>query len=320
MLWRYRDRARRTAAGNDDLEPGSPDGVGLAVYRGHGQSVAEYEDRLGRGPCSGIAGQNIRDKGAAAHRQRGRAGPQRHRVVLLAELAADVAQNPARRAHRQLAGAALRVIDELINGQIGIRPDRHGRLVNEQQLGLAGFACGNALVEHDILADDEPACRAARRRALRFGIDRAIDPDLLLRPAVNRTGRNQQPRQQRDPQRQRRKTGHPHSPEARRVTFPGMVPATAQTGRLPKNSASSTACHVTALDHRRRFGRCGRRAHRRHSERRGIRRPAERSWRIPILCAMRGSLTFGASERQHRHRSANWSGQSNEDASCDGQL
>jgi hypothetical protein len=105
-----------------------------------------------------------------------------------AQLAADIAQQAARCAHRQLAGAGFRVIDELVDRQVGIGTDRHRRLIEKQQLGLpVGFG-GDALVEHDFLADDQLSHGSAGRPAGRLGIDRAADPDPLLRQRAVRPG------------------------------------------------------------------------------------------------------------------------------------
>ncbi len=144
----------------------------------------------------------------AAHRQCRRAGAQRHGVILLAQLAADIAQQAARRAHRQLAGAALRVINELIDREIGIGADRHRRFIEKHELGLPGFAGGDAFVEDDVLADHQPARRRAWRRPGRIGIDCAADPDPLLGERSVRTGEQKQAGDQCDTKRQRSETGH----------------------------------------------------------------------------------------------------------------
>jgi len=151
----YRRRGHATRE-DDGLKAGSRDGLGTASHAVDRQAFAVEE-----GGARRAVGPDLRDERAAAHGQCRRAGAQRHGIVLLAQLAADIAQEAARRAHRQFSGAALRVIDELIDRQIGIGTDRHRGFIEKQQLGLPGRGGGDVFVENDVLANQQPTrCRA----------------------------------------------------------------------------------------------------------------------------------------------------------------
>jgi hypothetical protein len=60
----------------------------------------------------------LEQKSPASDSHRRRARPQRHGVLLFTQFAADKSQQTARRGHRQLSGAALRIKHKLVNGHI----------------------------------------------------------------------------------------------------------------------------------------------------------------------------------------------------------
>src|SRR5580700_5744323 len=99
---------------------------------------------------------------------------------MLAEFAADKAQQPARRRHRQLAGAGTRIVDELVDRQIGVGADRHRGLIKEEKLRLPDIGHGDALVKHHLLAYYQRPRAAPRRCAGGLLIDGAADADALL--------------------------------------------------------------------------------------------------------------------------------------------
>jgi hypothetical protein len=99
---------------------------------------------------------------------------------LFAELAADETEHASSQAGRQLAGAGRRVVDELVDHHVRIRPDGHRRLIDKKNLGLTFRPGGDALVEDDVLSEHQPPWRRARRDTGGLRVDRAADADTLL--------------------------------------------------------------------------------------------------------------------------------------------
>ena len=88
-----------------------------------------------------------------------------------ADLAADEAEHPLRHRDDHLARRTVGVVDEAVDDHFRIRSDGQGRLVEEQDLRLAGAGRDDPLLEDDVLADEERAGCAAGRRARRVRID-----------------------------------------------------------------------------------------------------------------------------------------------------
>ena len=134
--------------------------------------VAEHEKRVDR------VADHLDQDDAAAHRNR--AGRRiKGDVLLLADLAADIAKHACRDGRRQIAGLLLGIVDELVDDNF--RVARHGqrRLIGEQQLRLAGSLGLDPLVADHVMPDQQLAQRFIRRLAGRVGIDRRRDADLF---------------------------------------------------------------------------------------------------------------------------------------------
>jgi hypothetical protein len=93
---------------------------------------------------------------AAADAERRRRRLQGHRIGL-ADLATDQTEHALGRGHRQFAGLAVRVVDELVQHHLGIRPDGECRAVDEQQLRLALRPRHDLLVAEHVEADVQGA-------------------------------------------------------------------------------------------------------------------------------------------------------------------
>src|SRR6185312_8991872 len=143
-LWRLR-RARHRAVGDGHAKAGPRYPLDEAGEPGDGQALAVEEDDL-----EVALAVEIQEEDAAANPDRRHRRLDRHRCRRLAELAADIAEDAARRAERLGAGAGLRVVDELVDRHVRIRSDAHRRFVDEQNLRLAVGAGGDVLVEDDI--------------------------------------------------------------------------------------------------------------------------------------------------------------------------
>src|SRR5712691_2625569 len=81
--------------------------------------------------------------------------------------------NPDRVASGKLAGPGSRVIDELVDHHVRVGSDSHCRLIDKQDLGLTSRSGGDAFVEDDLLAQDQPTWRGTRRNTSRLWVDRA---------------------------------------------------------------------------------------------------------------------------------------------------
>ena len=164
------------------------------VMAGHGQALAVNEHDL-----EPIADQP-QQKSAAANAERPDRSLHRHRALDLADLAADVAEDAARRVECLLAGIGMRVVDEFVDGQVRIRPDAHRRFVEEEDLRLT-FGLGiDPLPKDDVLADHQLAPRGVRRRAGAGLVDGAADAD----PVVRRCGPVQRERHRQNQGREKR--------------------------------------------------------------------------------------------------------------------
>jgi hypothetical protein len=104
----------------------------------------------------------------------------RDRILLLAELATDKAEEAASHIGGKLAGPGRRVIDELVDHHVRVRPDGQRRLIDEQDLGLACRLSGDTLVVDDVLSDQQLARRGTRCDAGGLGVDGTADADALL--------------------------------------------------------------------------------------------------------------------------------------------
>src|SRR5205085_10284872 len=84
------------------------------------------------------------------------------------------------RVERELPGADLGIVDELVYRDIRAGADAERGFVEEQDLRLPGWPGGETLVEQHLLADHQGARGATRRSAGRLRVDRAVDADPLL--------------------------------------------------------------------------------------------------------------------------------------------
>ena len=116
---------------------------------------------------------------AAADGDRGR-GRLEGDVLLVAHLAADVAQQARGDVRHHVARLFLGIVDELVDHELRVGGDRERRLVGEEDLRLAGVLRRDALVAHDVVADEEGALRLVGRLADGVGIDRGGDADRRL--------------------------------------------------------------------------------------------------------------------------------------------
>jgi hypothetical protein len=132
----------------------------------------------------------IGDENAAAHADRRSPDMHGHRIVLLAELAADKAHRTLHRGYRHLTGTGSGVVDELVDHHVGLGADADRRPVEEQDLRLSLGVRDDALVVADFLTDHKLAYRSVRRGTVSICVDRGVDADLLLRRSGERADRD----------------------------------------------------------------------------------------------------------------------------------
>jgi len=181
-----------TRSGYGNLKTGSGDRLRDPVHTGDGDTLTIGEDDFELAP-----GSQVEQYHAAADPDRRRRRLHRHRVVLLAELAADKAEDAAGQVGRELAGPGGRVEDELVDHHVGVRADGHRRLVDKQDLGLTFRPRGDAFLEDDVLPEDQLSRRGSRPDPGGVGVDRAVDADALLRSDGARHSEAEQQRSQR---------------------------------------------------------------------------------------------------------------------------
>ncbi len=97
---------------------------------------------------------------------------------VLADLAADQAQHALAGVDRELAGLGIGIEHELVDGELGIGPDRQRRAVEKEQMGAVVGAGGDELVGLHVDADAQHALGLLRRLAERIAVGGRGDPDL----------------------------------------------------------------------------------------------------------------------------------------------
>ena len=137
----------------------------------HRQRSAKQE--VGRSRARGGHGEG-RDAAANAHGRRWRLDRD---FGVLADGSADKTEDTARRIQGELACLALRIVDELVDRQDAVRPDRQGRSVQEDNMCLVVRAGGDPFIGLHVVADMKNAFRPGRRQALRLAINDRSDAD-----------------------------------------------------------------------------------------------------------------------------------------------
>jgi hypothetical protein len=84
---------------------------------------------------------------------------------------------------RELAGLGVGIEHELVDGELGVGPDRQRRAVEEQQMRAVVGAGGDELVGLHVDADAQHALGLLRRLAERIAVGRRGDTDLRCRIA-----------------------------------------------------------------------------------------------------------------------------------------
>src|SRR6185312_8991675 len=139
----------------------------------NGEAIAEQERGRDRGRGDG-------DQRHGAANADGGDGRLEGDVAALAELAADEAEHADRGVDRELSFLGVRIVDELVDAELGVRTDGERRPVEKQELRLAIGVRRDHLVEAHVIADIQDGGLAARGRGMGRGIDRAGNADLLL--------------------------------------------------------------------------------------------------------------------------------------------
>jgi hypothetical protein len=76
-------------------------------------------------------------------------------VLLLADLAADIAEDAGGKRRGKVAVLLLRVEDEIVDDDFRVLRHCQRRLIGKKQLGLAAVAGADLLVMNDVVADEE---------------------------------------------------------------------------------------------------------------------------------------------------------------------
>ncbi len=130
-------------------EPGQGDGLG-AAGGAHRHVGAEHEGR-DRAHSLGV------DQGDAAANADGAGRRGDGDRIGLADAAADQTEHALAGADRQVTGLAIGIVDEPVDGQLGIRSDRERRTIEEHQMGAVVGTRGDQLVGLHVDADAQYA-------------------------------------------------------------------------------------------------------------------------------------------------------------------
>jgi len=164
-------RPRRPASNAGDARIEFGGGLRDAID-GHRHMVAEHEIRVDR-----VAFDLNQDDAAADRYRAGRSI--KSDVLLLADLAADIAKHAGRDGRRQIAGLLLGVVNEFVDDDFRVARHRQRRLVGEKQLRLTNRRGLDPLVADYIVTDQQLTQRFIRWLSSRVRVDGRSYTDLI---------------------------------------------------------------------------------------------------------------------------------------------